>query len=121
MQFDPEKGTGVGELVLIDIKHNKDIREKFDKLFEDVDGLSRIFCAVLGELQEAYRVWSIFGIPYISGERIVGVRREEPADILALWTEALTTRTVRLTDTDKRSVSVLQFPRLDLDPDLKSR
>ena len=46
MFFDPEKVPGVGELILIDIEEDETVRGEFDKLFEDVEGLSRIFCAV---------------------------------------------------------------------------
>ena len=120
MFFDPEKVPGVGELVWIDINKNKNVHEEFDKLFKDVDGLSRIFCAVAAELQDAYRIWNIFGHSYTSKTtRIAGRGREEPADLLALWTEVLTIRTVRVTDKYKQSVSVFQFLRLDLDPNLK--
>ena len=121
MSFDPTKVPGVGELVWIDIDQNKNVREKFDELFEGVDGLSHIFCAVAAELQDAYRIWDIYGLPYISGNRFAGVGRKEPAELLALWTEVLTIRTVRLTDKSKQSVSVFQFLRLDLEPGLKKR
>ena len=43
MFFDPEKVPGVGELILIDIEQNKTVHGEFDKLFEDMEGLSRIF------------------------------------------------------------------------------
>ena len=121
MSVDPKNAYGVGKLVLIDINQNKDVREKFDKLFEDVNGLSRIFCAVFAELSDAYRIWGIYGLPYTSGDRLAGGGREEPADKLALWSEVLILRTVRLTDKFKQSVSVCQFLRLDLDSDLKKK
>ena len=42
---------------------------------------------------------------------------------MALWTEVLTLRTVRLTDKSKRHepVSIVQFLELDLEPDLKTK
>ena len=120
MLFDPTKVPGVGELVWIDINKHKNVYEKFDELFKNVDRLSHIFCAVAAELQDAYRIWGIYGLPYTSDiNHLPGVGRKEPADLLALWTEVLTTRTVRLTDKYKESVSVLQFLELDLDPNLK--
>ena len=121
MSVTPKKAYGVGELVLIDIYQNKAIREEFDKLFDEVEGLSRKFCAVLVELQDAYRIWSIYGMPYTSGMRLAGGEREERADLLSLWTEALITRTVRLTDKSKESVSVFQLLSLNLKPDLKKQ
>ena len=122
MSFNRKQVPGVGELILIDIKQNKGVREKFDKLFEDVDGLSRIFCAVFAELADAYRIWDIYGHPYTGNTtRLPGIEREEPAELLALWTEVLTIRTVRLTDKSNQSVSVFQFIRLDLESDLKKR
>lgn len=66
MLFDPEKVPGVGQLILIDIEQNKGVRREFDKLFEDVEGLSRVFCAVFAELSDAYRIWAVCGIPYTS-------------------------------------------------------
>ncbi len=124
MLFDPEKVPGVGQLILIDIEQNEAVREEFDKLFEDVEGLSRVFCAVWAELSDAYRIWDIYGHPYTSDIiRLPGVGREEPIELLALWTEVLTLRTVRLTDKSKRHepVSVVQFLELDLEPDLKTK
>ncbi|MYC76348.1 hypothetical protein F4X10_11345 [Candidatus Poribacteria bacterium] len=124
MLFDPEKVPGVGKLVLIDIDQDKRIRREFDKLFEDVEGLSRIFCAVCAELSDAYRIWDIYGLPYTSDIiRLPGIEREEPVELLALWTEVLTIRTVRLTDKSKshEPVSVVQFLELDLEPDLKTK
>ena len=47
--------------------------------------------------------------------------REERVDLLALWTDVLTLRTVRLTDKSNQSVSVFQFLRLDLESDLKKK
>lgn len=119
MPVDPKKAYGVGELIFIEINQNKDVRDEFDKLFKNVKGLSRIFCAVFAELQDAYRIWDIYGQHYTSGVRLAGVGRKERADLLALWTEVLTTRTVRLTDKYKQSVSIFQFLRLGLDPNLK--
>ena len=124
MFFDPEKVPGVGELILIDIEEDETVRGEFDKLFEDVEGLSRIFCAVWAELSDAYRIWDIYGLPYTSDIiRLPGVEREEPVELLALWTEVLTLRTVRLTDKSKRHepVSIVQFLELDLEPDLKTK
>ena len=124
MFFDPKKVPGVGQLTLIDIKQNEGIRREFDKLFENIDGLSRIFCAVFAELSDAYRIWGIYGLPYTSETiHLAGIGREEPLELLALWTEVLTIRTVRLTDKSKRheSVSVVQFLELDLKPDLKTK
>ena len=122
MFFDPKNVPGIGQLVLIDIVENENIRREYDELFEDVEGLSRVFCAVWGELQEAYRIWDIYGLPYTSIiTRLPGIGREEPVELLALWTEVLTLRTVRLTDKDNRSVSVFQFLRLELGSDLKKK
>lgn len=124
MFFDPKKVPGVGRLVLIDIEQNEEVREEFDKLFEDVDGLSRIFCAVFADLSDAYRIWAIYGLPYTSDTiRLPGIESEEPDELLALWTEILTIRTVRLTDKSKfhEPVSVVQFLKLDLEPDLKTK
>ena len=123
MSFDPEKVPGVGQLVLIDIEQNETVRGEFDKLFEDVEGLSRIFCAVFAELSDAYRIWAIYGLPYTSDiTHLSGTGRKKRVDLLALWTEVLTLRTVRLTDKPGRHepVSVLQFLNLDLEPDLKT-
>lgn len=49
--------------------------------------------------------------------------REERIDLLALWSEILTLRTVRLTDKSKydEPVSVFEFLELDLDADLKKK
>ena len=124
MFFDPEKVPGVGQLILIDIEQNETVRGEFDKLFEDVKGLSRIFCAVWAELSDVYRIWDIYGLPYTSNViHLPGIEREEPLELLALWTEVLTLRTVRLTDKPGRHepVSVLQFLNLDLEPDLKTK
>ena len=66
MLFDPKKVPGVGQLVLIDIDQNENVRREFDELFEDVEGLSRVFCAVFAELSDAYRIWDIYGLPYTS-------------------------------------------------------
>jgi hypothetical protein len=122
MFFDPEKVPGVGELILIDIEQNETVRGEFDKLFEDVEGLSRIFCAIFAELSDAYRIWDIYGLPYTSNIiHLAGVEREEPIELLALWTEVLTIRTVRLTDKFDQSVSIFQFLRLDLESELKKK
>ena len=122
MFFDPEKVPGVGELILIDIEQNETVRGEFDKLFENVEGLSRVFCAVWAELSDAYRIWGIYGIPYTSDiNYLPGVGRKEAVELLALWTEVLTLRTVRFTDKSNKSVSVFQFLRLDLEPDLKTK
>ena len=122
MFFDPEKVPGVGELILIDIEQNKTVHGEFDKLFEDMEGLSRIFCAVFAELSDAYRIWDIYGLPYTSNIiHLAGIEREEPVELLALWTEVLTIRTVRLTDKFNQSVSVFQFLRLDLESELKKK
>ena len=64
MPFAPKKTPGIGELILIDIEQNETVRGEFDKLFEDVEGLSRIFCAVFAELSDVYRIWDIYGLPY---------------------------------------------------------
>ena len=122
MPFAPKKTPGIGELILIDIEQNETVRGEFDKLFEDVEGLSRIFCAVFAELSDVYRIWEIYGLPYTTDIiHLPGVEREEPVELLALWTEVLTLRTVRLTDKSNKSVSVVQFLKLDLEPDLKMK
>ena len=125
MLFDPEKVPGVGQLILIDIEQNKEVRREYDRLFEDMEGLSRIFCAVFAELSDAYRIWDIYGLPYTSDiTRLPGMGRKEPAELLAFWTEILTLRTVRLTDNISKydePVSVVQFLKLDLEPDLKTK
>ena len=122
MFFDPEKVPGVGQVFLITINQSKDFREEHDKLFEDVEGLSRIYCAVHAEFLDAYRIWSIYGRPYTGNTVHLNSReRGVPVDLLALWTEVLTIRTVRLTDKSTRHepVSVFQFLALDLDVNLK--
>ena len=122
MFFDPKKTPGIGELILIDIEQNETVRGEFDKLFEDVEGLSRIFCAVFAELSDVYRIWGIYGLPYTTDIiHLPSIEREEPVELLALWTEVLTIRIVRLTDKFNQSVSVFQFLRLDLDADLKKK
>ena len=124
MYFDPEKVPGIGELCLVTFEISEKYRQKCDKLFEDVDGLSQIFCAVSAELSDAYRIWDIYGLPYTSNTiRLAGISREEPVELLALWTKVLILRTVRLTDKSKRHkpVSVFEFLRLDLDTDLKKK
>ena len=115
MFLDPENLPGVGQLYLISVAPKEDLRREHDKIFEDVDGLSSVYCALHGELSDAYRIWGIYGIPYTGRTRLrVGQEREEYADLLALWTEVLILRTVRLTDKSKRnkSVSVLNFSAL---------
>ena len=122
MFSNPKKTPGIGQLYLINIKENEDFRKKYDKLFENVEGLSRVYCAIEAELTDAYRIWNIYGHPYASDANyLAGEEREERIDLLALWTEVLTLRTVRLTDKSKRHepVSVFQFLSLDLDADLK--
>ena len=122
MSFDPEKTPGIGQLILVSMNSSEEIREELDKLFENVDGLSRVYCAVRDELVDAYRIWNIYGRSYTSNITFMNSReREERIDLLALWTEVLTLRTVRLTDKSKRHdpVSVVQFLELDLGSDLK--
>ena len=122
MFFDPKKVPGIGQLYLVGMNSSKDFRKKHDEIFEDVEGLSRIYCAVRDELLDAYRIWNIYGRPYTSNVTHLASReREERADLLALWTDVLTLRTVRLTDKSKihEPVSVVQFLELDLDADLK--
>ena len=110
------------DFTIIDIEQNKTVHGEFDKLFEDMEGLSRIFCAVFAELSDAYRIWDIYGLPYTSNIiHLAGIEREEPVELLALWTEVLTIRTVRLTDKFNQSVSVFQFLRLDLESELKKK
>ena len=122
MSFDPKKTLGIGQLFLITMNQSEDFRKEHDKLFENVKGLSRIYCAVHDELLDAYRIWNIYGRPYTSNVTyLAGSEREERADLLALWTEVLTLRTVRLTDKFNQSVSVVQFLKLDLDADLRKK
>ena len=124
MFFDPKKVPGIGQLYLVGMNSSKDSRKKHDEIFEDVEGLSRIYCAVRDELLDAYRIWNIYGRPYTSNVTyLAGREREERVDLLALWTEILTLRTVRLTDKSKshEPVSVFQFLCLDLDADLKKK
>lgn len=120
--FDPEKTPGIGQLILVSMNTSEDFRREYDELFAEVDGLSRVYCAIHSELVDAYRIWSIYGRPYTSNITHMNSReREERIDLLALWTEVLTLRAVRLTDKSKRHepVSVVQFLELDLDSDLK--
>ena len=122
MSFDPEKTPGIGQLILVSMNSSEELREELDKLFKNVDGLSRVYCAVRDELVDAYRVWNIYGRSYTSNITFMNSReREERVDLLALWTEVLTLRAVRLTDKSKshEPVSVFQFLELDLDTDLK--
>ena len=63
-------------------------------------------------------------VPYTSHvSHMNSSEREVRADLLALWTEVLTLRTVRLTDKSKihEPVSVVQFLKLDLDADLRKK
>ncbi|MDE0017619.1 MAG: hypothetical protein OXU51_15665 [Candidatus Poribacteria bacterium] len=118
--FDPEKTPGIGQLILVSMNMSEDLLRERDEIFADVDGLSRVYCAIHSELVDAYRIWSIYGRPYTSNFTLMNSEeREERIDLLALWTEVLTLRTVRLTDKSKLSVSVIQFLNLNLDPDLK--
>ena len=122
MFFDPKKVPGIGQLILVSMDSSEDSRREHDKLFENVKGLSRVYCAVRDELVDAYRIWNIYGRSYTSNIIHMNSReREERIDLLALWTEILTIRTVRLTDKSNKSVSVFQFLRLDLDADLKQK
>ena len=66
MFFDPKKVPGIGQLFLITMNQSEDFRKEHDKLFKNVEGLSRIYCAVHDELLDAYRIWNIYGIPYTS-------------------------------------------------------
>ena len=110
MFFDPEKVPGIGQLFLISINQSEDFCEEHDKLFEDVEGLSRIYCAVHAELSDAYRIWSIYGRPYTGSTAHLNSREQGvPADLLALWTEVLTIRTVRLTDKSKTSTNLYRL------------
>ena len=120
--FEPEKTPGIGQLMLVSMNTSEDFRRERDEIFSDVDGLSRVYCAIHSELVDAYRIWSIYGRTYTSKfTRMNSREREERIDLLALWTEVLTLRTVRLTDKLGRHqpVSVLQFLELDLDANLK--
>ncbi len=118
--FDPEKTPGIGQLILVSMNTSEDFLREHDEIFADVEGLSRVYCAIHSELVDAYRIWSIYGRPYTSNFTLMNSEeREERIDLLALWTEVLTLRTVRLTDKSKLSVSVIQFLNLDLDSDLK--
>ena len=118
--FDPEKTPGIGQLILVSMNTSEQFRRERDEIFADVDGLSRVYCAIHSELVDSYRIWSIYGRPYTSNLTLMNSeQREERVDLLALWSEVLTLRTVRLTDKSKLSVSVIQFLNLDLDPDLK--
>ena len=124
MFFDPEKTPGIGQLFLVSMNSSEDSRKKHDEIFEDVDGLSRVYCAVRDELVDAYRIWNIYGTSYTSDiTYLAGREREKRIDLLALWTEVLTLRTVRLTDKSKshEPVSVFQFLDLDLDADLRKK
>ena len=120
MFFDPKKVSGIGQLFLVSMDSSEDFRKRHEKIFENVEGLSRVYCAVRDELIDAYRIWNIYGTSYTGDVTYLADReREERIDLLALWTEVLTLRTVRFTDKSNKSVSVFQFLRLDLDADLK--
>ena len=124
MFFNPESVPGIGCLMLISMKPNEDVRKEHDELFEEVEGLSDIYCAVDSELSDVYRIWNIYGRAYTSNTiRLASEEREVPADLLSLWTEVLILRTVRLTDKSKRnkSVSIHEFSTLNLDADLKEK
>ena len=124
MFFDPKKTPGIGQLLLVSMHTSENFRREHDKIFENMEGLSRAYCAVHSELVDAYRIWNIYGRPYTSSVTHMNSReREERIDLLALWTEVLTIRAVRLTDKSKRHepVSVFQFFSLDLDTDLKKK
>lgn len=66
MSFDPEKTPGIGQLYLVSMNSSEELHEELDKLFENVDGLSRVYCAVRDELVDAYRIWNIYGRSYTS-------------------------------------------------------
>ena len=116
MFFDPKKVPGIGQLFLISMNTSEDFRSEHDEIFEDMEGLSRIYCAVHSELVDAYRIWCIYGTPYTRNVTHMNSReREERVDLLALWTEVLTLRAVRLTEkptSSNDSVSVIQFLNL---------
>lgn len=124
MFFNPESVPGIGRLMLISMKPSEDFRKEHDKIFEEVEDLSRIYCAVSSELSDVYRIWNIYGRAYTSNTiHLASEEREVPVDLLSLWTEVLILRTVRLTDKSKRnkSVSVYEFSKLNLDADLKEK
>ena len=123
MFFNPENVPGIGRLMLISMKPSKDFRKEHDKLFEEVEGLSRIYCAVSSELSDVYRIWNIYGCSYTKKNTVSvpSEEREVPADLLSLWTEVLILRTIRLTDKSNKSVSVCQFSKLNLGEDLKEK
>ena len=124
MFFCPESVPGIGRLMLISMKPSEDFRKEHDKLFKEVEGLSRIYCAVSSELSDVYRIWNIYRTAYTNNHiHLAGEECEVPADLLSLWTEVLILRTVRLTDKSNRnkSVSVYEFSKLNLDADLKEK
>ena len=124
MYFDPKGVPGIGRLMLISMKPSEDFCKEHDKLFEAVEGLSRIYCAVSSELSDVYRIWNIYGRAYTKNHiHLAGEECEVPADLLSLWTEVLILRTVRLADKSKRnkSVSIHEFSTLNLDADLKGK
>ena len=63
MSFDPKKTPGIGQLYLVSMNTSEDSRKEHDEIFEDVDGLSRVYCAIEAELSDAYRIWHIYGRP----------------------------------------------------------
>ena len=123
MFFNPESVPGIGRLMLISMRPNADFRKEHDKIFEEVEDLSRIYCAVSSELSDVYRIWNIYGCSYTKKNtiRLASEEREVPADLLSLWTEVLILRTIRLADKSNKSVSVCQFSKLNLDDDLKGK
>ena len=124
MFFDPKKVPGIGQLYLVSMNSSEDLRKELNQIFEDVEGLSRIYCAVRDELVDAYRIWNIYGTSYTSDlTYLAGREREKRIDLLALWTEVLTIRAVRLTDESQihEPVSVVQFLELDFDVNLKQK
>ena len=124
MFFNPESVPGIGRLMLISMKPNEDFRKEHDEMFEEIEGLSDIYCAVSSELSDVYRIWNIYGRAYTSNTiHLASEEHEVPADLLSLWTEVLILRTVRLTDKSKRnkSVSIHEFSKLNLEADLKEK
>ena len=123
MFFDPENVPGIGRLMLISMKPSEDFRKEHDEMFKEVEDLSRIYCAVSSELSDVYRIWNIYGQSYTKKNTVsvTSEEREVPVDLLALWTEVLILRTIRLTDKFNKSVSICQFSKLNLDDDLKEK
>ena len=56
MSFDPKKTPGIGQLYLVSMNSSEDFRSELDEIFEDVEGASRVYCAVRDELVDAYRI-----------------------------------------------------------------